>query len=542
MSLASEFQPAGTHPEWWPVAGMRTITPEPTTWVKIVEQTPGPAPDIRRCALVSLTDVPEVLGQHRSLVGEVGDVEVFEDRFHDGLTDPFRRNAEFFCQVRWLEFVDEPSVEWAWPFLWYWKAVRQGDSWIYLNAAGRDVELARIRVENVDQYVVEVRAMELREYLYRRKMVLLIDVQLNDDYPDVGLVEREEHPFECEWASMAFVLYSYDNVAGREIAASSLHGQYIVRPAENAVGPSWCSDDKPEYYPDFVYGIDPLSGRSLTVAPTEENAGSDGYPGPFFSTRIYFQPQVLDRYLVEPGRYNVTASRITCLTKWSLSIGCTSDNLVEVDLYDLSRMPWQEWSHWKTHNVPPMDGTPDEGKLRREHFNQMASSPDVVRELRAALQRANSIAQQYLGWMIWRPLDGQMFIEWQALHAPVVTDRAALQGPILTLSKTLVDTIDSVKLRKTLTSKPDPNARTLVLLQRYVEQLGGNPDVVQPLKDLQTLRSRGGIAHYSGSGADDVLAQIAGDARTPAEVFTKICAKLTGSLNSIAVVLQDEEI
>ena len=39
-SLAAEFQPAGNHPEWWPGDAMRSITPFPVDWVRIVELTP----------------------------------------------------------------------------------------------------------------------------------------------------------------------------------------------------------------------------------------------------------------------------------------------------------------------------------------------------------------------------------------------------------------------------------------------------------------------------------------------------------------------
>lgn len=470
-------------------------------------------------------------------------MDLFGDRFHDGLTDLREGRAEFFCQVRWLEPVVEASVEWSWPFLWYWRAVRQGDSWVYLDSAGRDVELARVHVDSPDQYVVEVQAMALRQYLHRRKMAMLIDIQLDKDHPEAEPVQREEHQLVSEWASMEFQVYSYDDILadGAEVAASSLHGQYVILPAENATGPAWCSDEEPEAYPDFVYALDPRSGRPLTVQPTRENAGSDSYPGPFFWTRIYFRPQVLDRYLAEPTRYTVTGSRVSCLHKWGLSIGRTSDGLIEVDLFDLSQMPWPEWSHWKTHNVPPAGGSPDQGKLRRERLNQPASSPDVVRDLRMALQQANDAALRLAGWPIWRSLAEPTVTEWRALHAPVVDDRAALQDPLLTLSKVLVDSIDSGKLRKALTSPPASDAKSLALLQQYIEQQGGTSDAVRSLKDLQELRSRGGFAHYAGSGANAVLTRIAGDASTPADTFTRICRNLIDALDSIAETLSSAE-
>lgn len=541
MSLESEFRPTGDHAEWWPTTGMRAITPDPTEWVKIVERTRGSACNMRSCALIPLADVPQELSRDRSLVFEVGDVEVSDDRFWDGLSDPFNARAEFFCQVRQVEPFTELSIEWSWPFLWYWRAVRQGDKWIYLDSAGRNVELARVHVVDAENYFVEIRAMALRQYLHRRKMAMLVDLQLEEDHSENGPVEREEYFWTCDWASMAFRIYSYDSIlAGpSEVTVSSLDGQYVILPAEHAVGPDWCGDDAPTSYPDFIYDVDPRSGESLTVQPTQENVGSDGYPGRFFWTRIYFKAEVLERYLAEPNRYTVQGSRIECLNKWMVSIGETSDHLIEMDLSDLAQIPWREWSHWKAYNVAPSGGLPDEGKLRRERLNQPWSSPDIVRDLHTALREANEAARQLTGWPIWRPLAGSTDTEWQALHVPVVEDRAALQRPILTLSKVLVDSIDSSSLRQALANDPPSGAGSLTLLKQYIEESGGSPEDVRPLRDLQELRSRGGIAHYGGTHADEVLERIAGDAKTPAEIFTRVCLSLIGALEGFARIFSE---
>jgi len=517
---------------------MRSIAPFPVDWVRIVELTPGPASDVRCCALIPIEDVDTELARPQCVAREVGEVEIFDGIFHDGMADRFGGCAEFFCQVRWQEPATVPAVEWALPFLWYWRAIRRGDQWIYLDSAGRDVELARVRVAAPDDYAVEVRALALRHYLHLRGRAMLLAVQVDQDHPGTSEVEREEHPLACGWASMEFQVYDYDGAdGGKPLAASSLHGQYVVLPADGAPGPAWCTDEEPDDYPEFIYGLNASTGRPLTVQPTTDNTGVDGSPGPHFWTRIYFNAQVLDRYLAEPRRYTVTGSRISCLHVWSLSIGRTSDNLVEVDLYDLSRMPWREWDHWRAHNVAPAGGDPDEGKLRRERLNQVASSPDVVRDIRAALGRANNASQRRLGWPLWRPLAEPTATEWAALHPPVVSDRSALQGPLLTLSKVLVDSIDSSRLRKVLRTEPHRDAKSLALLQQYVDELDGPEDAVQPLRELQDLRSQGGFAHYTGSSADKALARVAGGATLPTEIFENICVKLIGAVDSIAMVI-----
>lgn len=516
---------------------MRSITPYPTQWVKIAELTPGPAADVRRCALVPISDVPDELARDRSLAFDVGQVEIFDRRgFHDGLLDLFDRRVEFFCQVRWLDTVTEPSVEWALPFLWYWRAVRRDDSWVYLDSAGRDVELARIRAEGPDDYCVEVQAMALRNYLHMRDMAMLLAIQIEQDRPEADSVTTEEHPLRCDWASVSFQTYEYEGhrADGSLTVAASLHGQYVILPAAQAPGPAWCSDEKPAAYPGFIYDTDAATGSPITVEPTPANVGTDGSPGPHFWTRVYFRPQVLDRYLDEPRRYTVTASRITCLTVWGLSIGRTSDGLVEVDLYDLSRMPSPEWDYWKSHNVPPSGGEPDAGKLQRERLNKIASSPDTVGELRTAVIRANEAAQQLQGWPLWRPLTEPAATEWQALHAPVVSDMSALLAPLLTLSKVLVDSLDIVQIRDALATPADKQTGSLGLLQLYLVERGGAAETVQPLKDIQRLRSKGGFAHYAGSAAELEIASIAPGLRTPAEIFEHLSRNVIKALTSVA--------
>lgn len=273
------------------------------------------------------------------------------------------------------------------------------------------------------------------------------------------------------------------------------------------------------------------------MQPTRANAGVDGSPGPHFWTRVYFDAQVLNRYLSEPRRYTVTGNLIQCLHVWTLSIGRTSDGLIEVDIYDLSRMPWLEWSHWEAHNVPPSGGEPDEGKLRRERLNQVASSPDIVRDLRAAINQANDAAQQHTGWPLWRPLEEPTATEWDTLHPPVVSDRSALQGPLLTLCKVLADSLDAKQIKKALVAEPARDSKSLALLQQYINELGGPANTVGPLRDLQTLRSRGGFAHYAGGSAEEEFARLTNGLRTPAEIFEYICHNLINMLNSITATI-----
>lgn len=218
---------------------------------------------------------------------------------------------------------------------------------------------------------------------------------------DVGEVELSDGRFHDGMtdSSDGHVVYDWEALEVGVRTAVWLHRQYVVLPAAGAAGPSRFGRDETEPGAglEFDYGVNEETGARLSVTPTVANTGTDGALGPHGFTRVLFRPQVLERYTSEPRRYTVTASRIECLHVWGLSIGRTSDALVEVDLYDLRTMARSELLHWQAHNVPPSGGRPDEGKFRRERLNNPASSPDPVRDLRAALTRANAVASNELG-------------------------------------------------------------------------------------------------------------------------------------------------
>lgn len=514
---------------------MRAIKPRPTSWVTVAERGVGVDADFRACGLVDPEHVTEELARDRSRVSEVGEVELFEDCFHDGMTDSRDGHVEFFCQIR-VDDLEDPVVDWSPPFLWYWRAFRRDDFWIYRDAAGRDVQLARFFATVGGSHRVEVEAMALRHYLDRRRRNLLIGFDLNSNHLEEASVEREEYETSEAWISAGLVVFDWETLDEGVRAAVWLHGQYVVLPAAGAVGPSWCGRDEIETGAgiEFVYGVDEETGAPLTVTPTVANTGTDGGLGPHAFTRIFFRPQVLERYTSEPRRYTVTASRIECLHVWGLSIGRTSDGLIEVDLYDLRTKARSELLHWQAHNVPPSGARPDEGKCRRERLNTPAVSPDPVRDLRTALTRANAAAAHRLGSPLWGEMSGPGRVEWDALHPPVGDDRTALQQPLLALTKALCDQLDRKLIVEKLNEQPPSGTGSLVSLKQYLTQIGADPDYLSPFFELQNARSKGGFAHYAGRGADSVVNALAPGLTRPAEIFTTLCSRLTASLNYFA--------
>jgi len=148
--------------------------------------------------------------------------------------------------------------------------------------------------------------------------------------------------------------------------------------------------------------------------------------------------------------------------------------------------------------------------------------------------RANAAASNLLGAPLWRELVAGSRIEWEALHPPVGDDRAALQQPLLALTKALCDQLDQRLLSRSLDESAPTNAGSLVKLKLYLTQIGADPDCLSPFFQLQDARSKGGFAHSAGDGADSVINALAPGLTSPADIFTELSRLLVDSLNNLA--------
>jgi hypothetical protein len=109
----------------------------------------------------------------------IGSAGFWEDangrRFADGLTDDEFGGVvtEFFVQARHHYQLDEPSIEIALPFLWFFDAVPDGEGWSSLDRDGHLQPLVRVERPTIGSYRVQCAAGQLRRYLRAADRVLL---------------------------------------------------------------------------------------------------------------------------------------------------------------------------------------------------------------------------------------------------------------------------------------------------------------------------------------------------------------------------------
>ncbi len=498
-------RPAGDYPDdLWPTDVLAAVTPEPTGWLTVCEHYfTDDRHGGRGCVLVAPDDAGRAIDDTGWVGHGLGTFSVWynlegDHGFDSGLqvTDADAR-LEFFIQVRRPVGSSDPTLDISQPFLWYFDAYPVDNGWAYVNEAGRPQELVRAQVAR-EHWIVEVRALEFRQYLHACGSHAILQI---DCVPMTAVdgFDRVEEDFSSDWAHFDFVATS-DLLTGSRPGFARLLGQYVVRGIQTSRVPRFEQRRQDNQFPTLIYAVDAATGAPLrhTCDPDQLGTYFDKDDSRLhYLTPVNFRREVLIPYASEPNRYRLSRSRLDCLSLWGLDISFNTAGLVEVYLGDFGEsLPPDEWGHWLTHNVMP-EGEMEQGRFRRDFLNQFASSPDVPGDLRRAREKAAKASERLFGTPVWRPLGDDVAPEYESMIGPLSEDPAALGGPMILLAKCFVDAIDPAPLKAFL-GDANSGERSLSLLGRVAERLGGPAGVVEPLRALYDVRSAGGIAHLAG--------------------------------------------
>lgn len=537
-------RPGGDYPAGlWPGAELLRICPDPAGWLPIEEHfhRPDDMYGGTHCVLIDAGSRDHVLqsGTHWSGRSDIGKVEVWSDgTFSDGLTAS--RDGDgglvFFSAVREHHGFVIPTFEITPTFLWYWDAFPSDGGWSYFDSAGRSVELIRIAI-SMEEWKVEVSALEMRTFLAASGRELLVQ----KDYTlltadEIDPFERVDENHRTPWSNFDWFAIE-DDGSSDATAFSNVMGKYVVTGAVTARVRRLDARNADKNYVEYIYAVDARTGemRRHTCNP-RMLGGYEDSSRLHSMTPVYFSHEVLNRYASEPNRYRVTAGRIWCLDLWGLDTSTNTAGLIEVYLGELGALPEGEQVHWLAYNVPP-DGEMDEGRFRRDFLNQSVGSPDPVGGLRRARRRAAEVTSALLGSPVWRDLDSQAATEFEALLGPTSNDPSALTAPTITLTKSLVDGIDPMPLKKFLGGS-EPGEKSIALLRRLLWSLGDTQDAAGVFAALQEFRSAGGVAHLGGSKAGAARAKLGIDGMAPLEAFAHMTVRLTRALNHVADLVE----
>lgn len=540
-------RPVGGYPAaLWPVDRLNAIDSNPSGWVVVEEHFhTQDEHGGRGCVLVEAGSDEDALADTTWIGRELGGFSVRnspsgESGCDNGLTeDRGGIITEFFVQARNATGTSLPQIDVSHPFLWFWDAFEVPNGWQYVSAAGSEYELIRYE-RSEGAWKVEVRVQELRTFLnaYGKSAIVQVDYVTKVEESDF---ERVDSDFRNGWAHVDFHAVADFLTASDRPSISRLFGQYVLTGQNTARRPRWDEFRSATEPPSFIYGTHSETGEHLTHSCDPDELGTyfdQDDSRLHYLTPIYFKREVLQDYVAEPGRYEVTPFRLSCFNLWGVDISINSAGLVEVYLGDIgSKIPEEAWGHWRSYNVPP-EGKMEEGRFRRDFVGQWASSPDPIGDMRRAREDANDAAVRKLGGELWRSLPSDLELQYRSLMGPLTDDRSALIGPLLIIAKVFVDALDSKLLKKAVVGG-EKDEKSLSLLRKLLTSLGDAADSSKVLRDLYAMRSRGGMAHLSNSDSRGALAELGIAGVEPIVAFERLVRRVGEAVTEIGGLLAD---
>lgn len=521
------------------------LNPSPTDWVTVLHV----ALDQRDLGLGSYLTTTAgteyALAEAAWTHGALGSAGAYEGGdgvliFDDGLTDD-SCHSEFFVQRRRHQQSHiEPTIEFTPSFLWYFQAIpRKDGGWHYLDDAGRDNDLVRVRQTGSD-LTIEIAALPLRRYLAARQRFLVVQydrvTRLSDvPSPKIDATDRSTYHH--------YVFHSGD-LGARELPGFvRLLGKHLILPLNMTPAELSYPYPRHEHYPQFTIGVDAANGQPIisTCAPDQLSDYFNDRGTPHYLTPVYFRRDVLRRYISEPSRYQVDNNRLTCLGLWGISIGHNEEGLVEAYLGDLGRdLPSSERSHWLSFNEAPNGGV-DETRFRRDILGQWYEGPlNPLRHLVTARQRFSVALTRVVGQEIYRPWDAADEIAFGGLHMPTSSEQQETDNQILTLAKGVIDYLDVKAIRRLPSA--DPKGTTINCIEAWAKEFDIDAvPLISPLRLLQGLRSTG-VAHPRSKDWQATLVRAGLDKLQPDEQFVKVLVLTADALNGLAELADAQEV
>jgi hypothetical protein len=216
---------------------------------------------------------------------------------------------------------------------------------------------------------------------------------------------------------------------------------------------------------------------------------------PWQISPVFFRPEVLTKYKADREKYRLSHRTISCRGSWSIqTFDINEEGQVHTYLKYLSDLPHSEQLHWKQYNEEP-----------KGPISARAHQTDIVGDFWDGYDPLGSL-QYKLGHLAkakcpWWSLRNDDLVE--KVYYSVTTSPDEWADELLNLSQLVVEGFDAKYLRAK-SGEADPKLQSLSLLEKCLVKMGFEDmhanTVVQPFRDLQTLRSKT-KGHAGGSEA-----------------------------------------
>ena len=409
---------------------------------------------------------------------------------------------------------------------------------VKFDECGEESEVLRL----FDQRV-EIRRVELQQFLTERGLSLIVYFDRNirsglriDNFGEHQLRQTiREKDYVCR-----FVMRESHNPIQKGCrSVSRLLGKVVI----HGVASRMASEGRREYV-EFIIGSD---GNDRSIRHTcnpkiiDSLSSADSTPSAHFLTPVFFRRKVLNKYINEESKYNVGESSIRRNQRWSMDISSNNKENVIVYLGDLGNLPYREQLYWRSFNIVP-DGEMSNADYRRTILGEFTEPEDSSWRLKNAYLKLRGSWLDHFGWALFKPLADADLYHFKTLHRPATREPFELDKIAVSLSKLLVEAINTEKLKEIITSMRRNKNRSMpknefALLREYLSLHGcaGGEVHIDYLEKVQLLRSASASHRQDNRPADiKALNQFFSlDSKSPTQVADDIFTKLTEFLDSL---------
>ena len=363
-------------------------------------------------------------------------------------------------------------------------------------------------VVRMGAHKIEIRLTELRQFLAAKGMHLM----LMFDYRTFTRVALDEFGKEELYVNETFPdeLLFYELKCGPmhmdSLNFARVYGRKLIQPFPIERCGIWPYDDEDHPKVNFIIGTD-ADGRAV-----EHPADEDELDSPFdtggvpFLTPVYFRKDVLQKYLTDPDRYQVSDGHLSCGHLWGMPIDNDIADHVAVFLGDLEKLPYEDQLYWRGHNIKPEGRKMSLTNFKRSIEGQFASATQPDHSFRQEYWNLQSCFVSVDWPLLLKLAEGDKHLL-ETLRVPLNASQAEFDSQVGALAKIIIDSLNVKGIKAALSNVPK-DVGSIGLLELLCKEKGinGYEGPVKFLRNLQGLRSAG-VGHRKGAGYEKAAAQ-----------------------------------
>jgi hypothetical protein len=326
-------------------------------------------------------------------------------------------------------------------------------------------------------------------------------------------------------------LYYHYRIEG---SSSFFRGVQIIKPKRTAQEYGAyleMLEKQPKQYESFIT-VDWKNKRIATVSCRPDAIASyfeKDSPLPFHISPVFFNAAVLDKYKADPEKYSLDQRSISCRNSWHLQSYDVNDaGQVHTYIKYLGDLPYTEQVYWKSFNEPPKGGI-SERAYTTDFEGNFDTSPDSLRDLKRLVSELDRAGVQ------WYTLREAELIE--QLHYPLTSSAKAWGDVLSTLAKIVVEGLQRRFFETTARrrgSEGDVKWGSIRWAREALSLSGVGEsavlEAIEPLSELQNLRTQFSGAHSRGAEAAKLRAGLLRKYKSPRGHIEHLCAQLVTSL------------